>query len=464
MRKGEKERKKCDRATITSMIAICVAILFVAVNTAALVMEKDIETLTKKADTIVIGNVTDIQSQWEKGKIFYVTKKGMTEPAVMKGVHEVFNLSEAEWIITSEEAATLENESKPITDESENNVTISSPGWVTILREDFEHDWPSGKWSRSGIYPCEYTWDKDDYAHYTGRYSAWCAGVSLGGCRDLDPANDYYPDNMDAWMIYGPFDLSDATDAKMTFYFRGRTEFDYDWFSYGKSSDRVHWSGYSLSGSWRYGPYTGNDGRKWYREELSLQDLCGDSTVWIGFEFYSDYSVGYEGIFVDNVTIEKYVPTTLRVSVSETPDPVDPGGTSQVTVHVTSSDDGLPVQGARVTVSATCGSVTPTSGITDSNGDFKATYHAPTYPTTCTISATASKTGYNSGSGSDTITVVPGEGNVSFDQSKVRVGLHSTKTVNITLDKAPNDLSGYNITISLSNPSVAEIVSVSFPS
>ncbi|MCW7078754.1 MAG: hypothetical protein OCU22_06485 [Canidatus Methanoxibalbensis ujae] len=57
-----------------------------------------------------------------------------------------------------------------------------------------------------------------------------------------------------------------------------------------------------------------------------------------------------------------------------------------------------------------------------------------------------------------------GEGNVSFDQSKVNVGLHSTKTVNITLDKAPNGLSGYNITISLSNPSVAEIVSVSFPS
>ena len=28
----------------------------------------------------------------------------------------------------------------------------------------------------------------------------------------------------------GPFDLSDATDARMTFYFRGRTELNHDWF------------------------------------------------------------------------------------------------------------------------------------------------------------------------------------------------------------------------------------------
>ncbi|GAH73941.1 unnamed protein product, partial [marine sediment metagenome] len=40
----------------------------------------------------------------------------------------------------------------------------------------------------------------------------------------------------------------------------------------------------------------------------------------------------------------------------------------------------------------------------------------------------------------------------------------STTTVNITLDKAPDGLSGYNLTVSLSNISIAEIVSASFPS
>ena len=36
----------------------------------------------------------------------------------------------------------------------------------------------------------------------------------------------------------------------------------------------------------------------------------------------------------------------------------------------------------------------------------------------------------------------------------------ATTTVNITLNEAPEGLSGYNLTISLSNPNVAEIVDV----
>ena len=39
----------------------------------------------------------------------------------------------------------------------------------------------------------------------------------------------------------------------------------------------------------------------------------------------------------------------------------------------------------------------------------------------------------------------------------------ATTTVNITLNEAPEGLSGYNLTISLSNPNVAEIVDVNFP-
>jgi hypothetical protein len=106
----------------------------------------------------------------------------------------------------------------------------------------------------------------------------------------------------------------------------------------------------------------------------------------------------------------------LQVSVSETPDSVTSGETSQVTVHVTSSADGLPVQGASVMVSVIGGSVTPTSGTTDGNGDIKLTYHAPTVtsPTICLISATTSKTGYASGSGSDTIVVNPQGGQTTY--------------------------------------------------
>jgi hypothetical protein len=51
---------------------------------------------------------------------------------------------------------------------------------------------------------------------------------------------------------------------------------------------------------------------------------------------------------------------------------------------------------------------------------------------------------------------------VSVEDKEVLLG--GTTTVNLTLDSAPAGLSGYNLTISLSNASIAEIISVSFPS
>ena len=50
-----------------------------------------------------------------------------------------------------------------------------------------------------------------------------------------------------------------------------------------------------------------------------------------------------------------------------------------------------------------------------------------------------------------------------FNPQNTKTDIGSKATVNLTLDKAPNGLSGYNLTVSLSNPEVAEIVSVDFP-
>ncbi len=99
------------------------------------------------------------------------------------------------------------------------------------------------------------------------------------------------------------------------------------------------------------------------------------------------------------------VVTEIMVSVAESSDPVNAGGTSQITVHVTA--EGTVVGGASVSLSATGGSLNPTTGTTDANGDFKSTYTAPGTSGTYTISAAASKTGYKEGSGTDQITVSP---------------------------------------------------------
>ena len=56
------------------------------------------------------------------------------------------------------------------------------------------------------------------------------------------------------------------------------------------------------------------------------------------------------------------------------------------------------------------------------------------------------------------------QSSVSFDPSESHIYVGSTTTVNITLDTTPDGLSGCNLTVSLSNATIAEIVSVSFPS
>ena len=61
-----------------------------------------------------------------------------------------------------------------------------------------------------------------------------------------------------------------------------------------------------------------------------------------------------------------------------------------------------------------------------------------------------------------TIIVLPST--VSFDTTDVKLPINSMKTLNLTIDNLPSGLSGYNITVSLSNESVAEIISVDFPS
>ena len=396
---GEKEKRNKNWVYVLAVITWVIAALSFPPSAESLVIKKDLGTLAGEADVIVRGNVTELKSRWEEGKIFtyvtvspqdwlkgkrkgeltikvpggvvgdiacYVTdspafkkgeklflflratdscfevagchqgkytikgnqvgdtglsvdnfaarvlkemaprqktEKGKAEPALKKMAHEVFNPRVLKKFAPPEKEgkqvfSKVEDEAKKEAKESGAAGAAKSPGWATVLHEDFPAGWPSAgsKWVFDGNPPCGYAWDKDDYKPYTGGYSAWCAGRSLGQCSDLDPAVYYYPNNMNAWMVYGPFDLSDATAARMSFYHWTRTESNYDTFFYGTSTDGNNFYGQELSG----------DGGGWRQESLSLNEHCGESSVWIGFRFYSDSDVAYEGTFVDEVIIEKY--------------------------------------------------------------------------------------------------------------------------------------------------------------
>ncbi len=54
---------------------------------------------------------------------------------------------------------------------------------------------------------------------------------------------------MNAWMIYGPFDLSDATDATLDFFYWNNSESGFDYFQWLTSINGTNFSGQQVSGN-----------------------------------------------------------------------------------------------------------------------------------------------------------------------------------------------------------------------
>lgn len=185
------------------------------------------------------------------------------------------------------------------------DAPVMAAGWHTILYEDFEGDFPSGAWrvvDDSGVSGREVTWDDDDHRARSGQWSAWAAN---GGDDGLDPAVYRYPNNMRAWMIYGPFSLAEADAATLTFDYWNRSERNYDWFGWYASADGVNFHGWRVSG----------DSEGWRDVTLDLTavprlgDLRDDSSVWIAFVFRSDGDGTEAGPFVDNVALHQAIST-----------------------------------------------------------------------------------------------------------------------------------------------------------
>ena len=108
---------------------------------------------------------------------------------------------------------------------------------------------------------------------------------------------------MNAWMIYGPFDLSDVTEADLIFNYWLEIEENFDYFKWLASTDETNYWGYQTDIS--------TSGWVEKRFDLSsvptLGNLCGESRVWVAFKFDSDPSTTYKGAFVDDIVLRKKV-------------------------------------------------------------------------------------------------------------------------------------------------------------
>ena len=146
---------------------------------------------------------------------------------------------------------------------------------VTLVDTSWENGW--GDWQVRTDVTTTATWDISDNRANTGSYSMYSAG-SAGG-------SSYY-DRMSAWLYY---DLpSGFSNGWMNFSYWMAMEYNYD-----------YWYLAWYDGSWRT---TGRwDGFYDWRT-YTFQIPSGASKV--GFHFETDTSVTYEGLYIDDVTIE----------------------------------------------------------------------------------------------------------------------------------------------------------------
>lgn len=166
----------------------------------------------------------------------------------------------------------------------------------TSLIEDFEGDFPGNRWQLSG----NPTWGITSAEKHNGSYSVWCAA---GGDSAVTPLANYL-DNMNAMMVFGPFDLSSASMAFVRFWYWLDTEIEKDWFWYMASEDSVNFSGIGVSGA------TGTYSPRWEQTSLNLGNLpelgtvLGKSSVWFAFGFTSDSTGNKQGAFVDDMELK----------------------------------------------------------------------------------------------------------------------------------------------------------------
>jgi uncharacterized repeat protein (TIGR02543 family) len=173
-------------------------------------------------------------------------------------------------------------------------------GAVTILNETFEGAFPGvQRWTLYG----SPTWADTSWKAYAGSWSGYGAASTNPAANARGP----YVANMNAWMIHGPFSLADAASAQISLMHLYQCEAGFDEVMYAVSTDgsQFYPGAYVYSGQnpgWTTG---GWEAVTMDLGNSALGNLCGQSSVWFAIIFTSDGSIQQDGVYVDNIVIQK---------------------------------------------------------------------------------------------------------------------------------------------------------------
>lgn len=233
-------------------------------------------------------------------------------------------------IAASLESSTLYNASGEIiatstTGSEQTTVQQRSAGTMAtsiLMSENFEGVWPAPNWTISDLSTNdggEFLWGKRNCTPRTGAFSGWAIGGGTQG--SALPCNSNYPNNARVRALYGPFDLTGATNASLSYYIRGRTESSLSCsFDYLGVASSTNLNGPFTGNAPECGDLTGGTaGNGYVQRSLSLNGKLGQSKVWIAFFFVSDSSKTDIGISIDDLTVNvDTVPAATSYIISGT--------------------------------------------------------------------------------------------------------------------------------------------------
>jgi hypothetical protein len=159
--------------------------------------------------------------------------------------------------------------------------------WQILFSDGFEGAFP-GPWDQY----YEPTWGRTTCRKVAGSYAIWPAAVGTGAAV---PCTENYPNDTISLIVAGPFDLTGASKAELTFQRWQRTELDSDFFAWLASWDGLNFEGWQSSG----------DSGGWKATTFDLKDYLGEPEVWIAFYFESDASGSDAGVWADDVVVRK---------------------------------------------------------------------------------------------------------------------------------------------------------------
>lgn len=208
------------------------------------------------------------------------------------------------------------------------SVTVKS----TLLTQGFEGSFPGSTWTlfNQGT---DAGWGKSTRRKSQGNASGWCAQT---GAASPAPGHDV-PNNMESWMVAGPFDLTSVSSGSLAFDLFLDTE-PGDFFYVGASTAYPSFTVLGLDQDTVGFERFVLDLKTWG----SLGDLTGKSQVWFAFLYQTDASRTGEGAYLDEILLDVDSPSGLNLLVNQ----VDAGDCPTMNAFVSVTDDlGNPITG-----------------------------------------------------------------------------------------------------------------------